>query len=180
MPMWSTAPCCHKYNYFMTSISNRKNIPMNKAILDYTVTNNKAILTYRVSNLILAVHSNASYLYEPKARSRAGGHFFMSTNTTFPPNNVAIHNVAQIIKNVMSSVEEAELVALYINSKIWTQIRHTLAMMGHPQPPMSIQINNLTADGVVTNKIIPKATKAMDMQFHWLHDCKQQHWFHLY
>ena len=31
--------------------------------------------------------------------------------------------------------------------------------MGHPQPPTPIQINNLTAFGIVTNKIIAKGTR---------------------
>jgi len=33
-----------------------------------------------------------------------------------PPNNGAIHNVAEIIKGVMSSAAEAELGAMYINT----------------------------------------------------------------
>jgi hypothetical protein len=67
--------------------------------------------------MILAVHSDASYLSEPKARSRAGGHFFLSTNAKIPPNNGAILNIAHIIKHVMSSAIEAELVALYIMAR---------------------------------------------------------------
>ena len=50
------------------------------------------------SDMILAAHSNASYLNEPKARSRAGGHFFLSKDVENPPNNGAILNIAQIIK----------------------------------------------------------------------------------
>ena len=49
-----------------------------KQFLDYTSTNNKAMITYNVSNMVLAVHSNASYLNKPQARNRAGGHFFLS------------------------------------------------------------------------------------------------------
>ena len=43
---------------------------------------------------------------------RVGGHFYMSNNAEVPPNNHSIHNVAQIIKAVMSSAAEAELGAL--------------------------------------------------------------------
>ena len=70
-----------------------------------------------------------------------------------------------------------ELGALYINSKLATRMWLILAEMGHPQPLTPIQPNNLTAYGIVTNKIILKATKAMGMQFHWLHDCEQQNPF---
>ena len=67
--------------------------------------------------MILAGHSNASYLSETNARSRAGGHFFMSNNDAIPHNNGAILTISQIIKAVMSSVAEAEIGALYINCK---------------------------------------------------------------
>jgi hypothetical protein len=64
--------------------------------------------------MVLAVHSNTSYLSKPKAHSRVGGHFFLSSNTTVPPNNGAILIIAHIIKNVMSSATKAELAGLYI------------------------------------------------------------------
>eukprot|EP00956_Cyclotella_meneghiniana_P004109 scaffold5006_cov20-Cyclotella_meneghiniana.AAC.1 len=41
--------------------------------LDYMATQEPAVLTYRKSNMILAVHSDAGYLNEENARSRAGG-----------------------------------------------------------------------------------------------------------
>ena len=66
--------------------------------------------------MILALHSDASYLSEPKARSRAGGHFFLSENEEDPANNGAVLNTAQIIKAVMSSAAEAELGAMFINA----------------------------------------------------------------
>ena len=136
--------------------------------LDYAATHPDAIVTYRASNMVLGIHSDASYLSETGARSRAGGHFYMSNDTQFPPNNGAVHNVAQIINAVMSSAAEAELGALYINAREAVPMRVTLAEMGHQQPPTPIQTDNTTAIGVVTNNIQPKRTKAMDMRFHWL------------
>ncbi len=46
----------------------------------------------------LAIHSNASYLSEPKACSRAGGHMFMAGTEEIPINNGAVLNILQIIK----------------------------------------------------------------------------------
>jgi hypothetical protein len=138
--------------------------------LDYAATHPDAVVTYRASDMVLAIHSDASYLSEPKARSRAGGHYFMSENSTNPPNNGAVLNVAQIIKAVMSSAAEAELGALFINAKTAVPMRKALEELGHPQPPTPIQTDNSTAYGVITNKIQPKATKAMDMRFYWLKD----------
>ncbi len=78
-----------------------------RQLLDYVASQEEAILTYRASNMILAVHSNAGYINKPKSLSRAGGHFYLSSDEKFPPNNGAILNIAQIIKAVMSSAAEA-------------------------------------------------------------------------
>jgi hypothetical protein len=45
-----------------------------KQLLDFAASQEEAILTYNASDMILAVHSDAGYLNEPNARSRAGGH----------------------------------------------------------------------------------------------------------
>jgi hypothetical protein len=83
-------------------------------LLNYLAMQGDAVLSYHASDMVLAVHSNASYLSEPKAHSRAGGHFFLSNDTTIPPNNGAILNIAHIIKNVMSLATKVELAGLYI------------------------------------------------------------------
>jgi hypothetical protein len=48
-----------------------------KLFLDYGTSHQDAILTYQASDMVLIVHSNTSYLSEPKAQSHAGGHFSM-------------------------------------------------------------------------------------------------------
>jgi hypothetical protein len=83
-------------------------------LLVYIATQEEAVLPYRASDMKLAVHSDASYLSEPQARSRAGGHFFLSNEATIPANNGTVLNIAHIIKHVMTSVTDAELAALYI------------------------------------------------------------------
>jgi len=149
-------------------------------LLDYLSTQEEAVLTYNASDMILAVHSDASYLCEPKARSRAGGHFFLSNNSNIPPNNGAILNIAHIIKHVMTSATEAELAALYIMAREAVYIRIILEEMGHKQPPTPLQTDNSMADGVVNGKIQPKRTKAMDMRLHWLRDRECQEQFRIY
>ena len=82
-------------------------------LLDYIATQDDAVITYHASEMKLAAHSNASCLSEPKARSRAGGHFFLSNGGDIPTNNGALLNIAHIIKHVMTSATETELAALY-------------------------------------------------------------------
>ena len=85
--------------------------------LDYSASQEQAVLTYKASGMILAVHSNASYLSESKSRSRAGGHFFMSKDVSFPPKKGDVLNLAQIMKTVMSPAAEAEIGAMYVNAR---------------------------------------------------------------
>ena len=139
-----------------------------KLFLDFAASQEEAIVTYRASDMVLAIHSDASYLSEPKARSRAGGHFFMSSDSENPANNGAVLNIAQIIKAVMTSAAEAEIGAMFINGREAVPARKTLEEMGHPQPRTPMQTDNTAAHSVVTNNIAPKRTKAMDMRFHWL------------
>eukprot|EP00804_Cyclotella_cryptica_P023061 CCRYP_000315-RA/>CCRYP_000315-RA protein AED:0.18 eAED:0.15 QI:0/0/0/1/1/1/2/0/662 len=150
--------------------------------LDYALSHPNAAVTYRASEMILAAHSDASCLSETNARSRAGGHFFLSGNNHYPNNNGAVLTIAQIIKAVMSSAAEVKLGVLYINTCEVIPLRHPLIEMGHPQPqpPTPIQVDNSTALGIVDNTIQPKRTKAMDMQYHWLCYCINQKHFRPY
>eukprot|EP00804_Cyclotella_cryptica_P002223 CCRYP_018253-RA/>CCRYP_018253-RA protein AED:0.45 eAED:0.43 QI:0/0/0/1/0/0/2/0/219 len=103
--------------------------------LDYAATQEPAVTTYRASDMVLAIHSDVGYLNKENARSRAGGHHFISEDVPNPPNNGAIHNEASIIKVVMSSAAEAEMGALYTNARKGVEIRNILEEMGHKQPP---------------------------------------------
>ena len=47
-------------------------------LVEYIATYLNDIITYRVSDMILAAHSDASYLNEILSRSRAGSHIFLS------------------------------------------------------------------------------------------------------
>jgi hypothetical protein len=146
-------------------------------LLDYLATQEDAVLSYYASNMVLAVHSNASYLSKPEACSRAGGHLFLSSDTTVPPNNCAVLNIAHITENIMSLATKAELAGLYIMARKAVYIRLILKELGHKQPPTPLQTDNAMADAVINGKIQPKQTKAMNMRFHWLRDCECQQQF---
>ena len=57
-----------------------------RTFLEYASTNKEAVVKYSKSDTVLAAHSDASHLSEPKTRSRAGGHFFMTDNAENPAN----------------------------------------------------------------------------------------------
>ena len=121
--------------------------------LDYVATQEEAVLTFNASNMILEVHSDTSYLSEPKAQSRAGGNFFLTNDTNIPPNNGAVLNIAHIIRHVMSSATESELAAIYIIACKAIYIHIILEEMGHKQPPTPVQTNNAMAEAVTNGKV---------------------------
>ena len=93
---------------------------------------------YNASEMKLAAHSDASYLSMPKARSQAGGHFFLSSNSTFPQNNCAVLIIAHIIKHVMTCATKIELSALYTMAREAVYICIILKEMSHKQPAMPL------------------------------------------
>jgi hypothetical protein len=87
-------------------------------LLDYLAHHAEAKVSFRASDMILNIHSEASYLSEAKARSRACGHFFMGWT---PKNgkpiklNRAFHVNMTIMRFVVASAAEVGLGALYHN-----------------------------------------------------------------
>ena len=69
-----------------------------KQLFDYATTHPDAIITYRASDMVLARHSNASYLSESSSQSRAGGNFIMTDEYENPPNSGAVMTISQMIK----------------------------------------------------------------------------------
>ncbi len=53
-------------------------------------------------------------------------------------------------------------------------MQRMLKELGHPQANTPIQTNNFTTHALLTNKILIKALKAMEMCFYWLH-CHEAH-----
>ena len=48
-----------------------------KHLMDYLATHPDATVRFRASDMVLNIHSDASYLSEPGGKSRAAGHFFL-------------------------------------------------------------------------------------------------------
>ena len=137
----------------------RKTMEKVKTFLDYAASQEEAVITYHAIENVLACHSDASYLSEPGARIRAGGHFFLSSNVAIPSNNGAVLNITQIIKAVMTSTAEAEIGAIYINARKSVPQRIMLSEMGHLQPRTPMQTNDSAAHAFVTKNVQPRITK---------------------
>jgi hypothetical protein len=79
-------------------------------LLDYVATHPDATIRYHASDMILNIHSDASYLSVSNARSRLGGLFFCGDKPTKEDTlNGSILNVSSVTKNVFASAAESEL-----------------------------------------------------------------------
>jgi hypothetical protein len=160
-------------------------------LLNYCATHPDAKVRFIASDMVLHVHSDASYLSAPKARSRFAGYQYLSRrprdqselsnpNDPPPPHNGAINIPCQIMREVLSSAAEAELAATYYNGKEACPIRVCLEELGHPQPATPIQTDNSTATGIATDTVKQKRSKAIDMRFYWIRDRVRQGQFHVF
>jgi hypothetical protein len=80
----------------------------------------------------LTIESDASYLSVSKARSREAGYFYFSSKSK-ATNNAPIHVCRHVMEEVVSSATEAELGALFHNSKEACPLQITLEELGHLQ-----------------------------------------------
>jgi hypothetical protein len=150
-------------------------------LLDYLATHPDATIRYHASDMILHIHSDASYLSVSNAQSRLGGLFFLGNKSPRQDMlNGSILNVAPVIKNVVASAAESEVGACFHNAQSGAPLRVTLTELGHTQPPTPICTYNSTAFGILNKTIKQKRSKAMDMRYHWMTDRVRQKQFDVY
>ena len=128
------------------------------------------------------IHSDASYLSEPNARSHTCGYFFMGS---MPKEgqpitlNGAFHVNTQIMKFIVASAAEAELGALFRNCQDGIMFWTTLHNLGHPQPRTPVHCDNTTAVGIASNTVKRQWARAMEMRFMWVGDKIAQQMYEL-
>jgi hypothetical protein len=150
--------------------------------LNYFNTHPGTKIRYHASDMIIYIHSDASYLSERDAKSRAGRFFYMGniSDTSKKLTNGEILIISTVLKHVMSLAAEAEIEAVFINTKEGAVLRTTLQELGHPQPPTPLETDNTTTTGYSNDTTEQKRTKAMDMRFYWIKDRVKQGQFNVY
>ena len=93
---------------------------------DYCATHPDATFRFHASDMILALHSDASHLSEPGSKSRAAGNFYLTNKGTKDLDNGTILTLSKIIKHVMGSASESEMASLYYNCKKAVPMKTTL------------------------------------------------------
>jgi hypothetical protein len=122
------------------------------------------------SDMKLYGHGDASYLSEPKARSRAGGYLFLGKCKPGDIPNAAINYFSVVISTVVASATEAEYAALFMTGQAAISIRNTLADLGYPQGTTEFICDNKCAVGIANNTLKQKRSKTIDMRYHWIRD----------
>ena len=157
--------------------ATEETVDRTKWLMDYLATHPNATIRYRASDMILNIHSDASYLSERGARSRAAGYYFLGW---MPKDgepirlNGALHVLSTILRSITASAAEAELGALFLNMKEGRILRLALEELGHPQPPTPVHVDNATAVGIVNGTIKRQRSWSMEMQYFW--ECDEVEW----
>ena len=134
-------------------------------------------LVFHACPMTLEIHSDASYLSRPHARSVAGAVFYLPTSLSTPHRNGPCLALSSIILVVVSSVAEAEYAALFMASREGVMLRNILTSLDYPQPATRIYCDNACAVGIANDTITPRRTKSIDMHFHWVRDRVRQQQF---
>jgi len=133
----------------------------------YCTTHPDACIWYHATDMILWAHSDVSYLSAPKGTSQAAGYYFLSAqppitptaNDPMPPDNVPLHVLCRIMWQVVSSMAEAELGALFLNAQSACPIRTALDELGHPQPATpskQITVWHVASSMTQSNRNVPR------------------------
>jgi hypothetical protein len=167
----------------LSKIATRQSTPtqdlmdITQHFLQYAATHPNAQTVFHASDMVLLIDSDASYLSENNARSRAGGfHRCVSSSLldSSTNSNGAIDSISCVIPSVVSSAAEAELAATFINAQSAVSLRTTLAALGYPQGTTKIICDNTTATGIANGTVKIRRSKAMDMRWHWIQDRTKQ------
>jgi hypothetical protein len=88
-------------------------------LLNYCSSHPDANLRYHASDMILNIHSGASYLSERETNSRAGGFFYLGSDISSKKKltNGAILIISTILKHIMSLSAEADIGSVLIHAK---------------------------------------------------------------
>jgi hypothetical protein len=119
-------------------------------LLDYLATYPDSTIRYHASDMILHIHSDASYFSVSHVRSRLGGLFFCGDKT--PKEDIlngSVLKVASVINNAGASVVESEAGACFQNTQSGAPLRVTLTVLGHTQPATPLRTDNSTAFDII-------------------------------
>jgi len=157
-------------------------------LLNYCAMHPVATVCYHASDMILWIHSDASYLTTPIDHLQAAGYHFLSTMPSAiplatadpPPDNGPIDVLCQIMKPVLASAAKAKSGALFLTAKHACPLCVALHKLGHDQPSTPIQTDNTTTTSIANDTIKQKQSKSINMHFYWICNRIHQGQYHIF
>jgi hypothetical protein len=158
------------------------------ALLNYFATHPAAVIRYNASDMVLHIHSDATYLSASQARSRIGGFFLLRAKTgdkqtppspsKSPPFNRPVLVNSTILKLLMASARKAELGAVFYNAKDGAMLRTILEELS-PTDNTDSDRQHLCfwhCDDAAKQC----RSKVIDMHFYWIRDFIKNRGFMVY
>ena len=106
-------------------------------LLDYLTTNSNTKIRYSASDMQLHLDTNVAYLVADKAKSWISSYFYCSDKAMVPHSkptlNAPILVKCKLLQHAITSVAEAETVALFYNCQTVINIKNMLYALGHPK-----------------------------------------------
>ena len=143
-----------------------------------TYPNNK--LVYKACDMVLYIHSDASYFSRPGGRSVIGGLFYCGNRDDTHTINGPIMAISSLLSVVAAAVSEAEYGACFHNGQTGAWLRTVLSALNYEQPTTTIQCDNACAVGLANSTVKAKKSKSIDLRFHWIRDRVQQKQFNVF
>jgi hypothetical protein len=125
-------------------------------LLNYLASHSDTKIQYYALDMVMNIHSNASYLSEANSRSCTCGHFFMGWIPTEGKPiklNGAFHINSSILQFIVASAAEAELGALFHNCQTGIIFSCILEDLGHHQSKTPVHCNNATTVRIPNNSV---------------------------
>jgi hypothetical protein len=142
-------------------------------LLHYIYYHRNPVIRFYPQHMQIQSHSDASYLSEPKARSRYSYVVWIGDPVSQHANFYVpgiIQYETGIIRNVVTSVAEAEYTALFLATMAVIKARNFLEDLGYTQNRTTIYVDNKCAQGLANRSCKDKHLKHIDMRLHFTRD----------
>jgi hypothetical protein len=150
-------------------------------LLDYLATHPDATIRYHATNMILHIHSDASYLSVSNAQSRLGGLFFLGKQIPRARYAQRIHPHCRFHHQKRGRLQSGIISWSVLSQRPkWCPTQSYTHRAGPHTTPTPLRTDNSTAFGILNETIKQKLSKAMDMRYHWITYRVRQKQFDVY
>ena len=153
------------------SAPNEHTVDEVEYLLQYAARNPNNKIVYHGSDMILRCQYDASFQRLLGARSKGGSIFyFVDDDAPIEQMNGLIDVDCHVLPKVCAAVSEAEYAQAFFTAQKAYHFRIVAEALGHKQPPTELFGDNAIAEGILTDSVKIKRSKAIDKSYHWTRD----------